>query len=179
MPKHTIMVKKHNDVRIEKTAADPILPGMILQINADDTVSPWSHDFKPPVLLVAIEDDNWGKDMSYEYKVGTRVQCWFPGKGDIFYAVVKDGAVLHHGDGVKAYNTVGGGQAVNGLPAGGTDGQVLTKDGSDPYKTRWETIAVLTQALYDALTNTTYPANGSNPFVTTKEFQEVTGWEGL
>ena len=131
--KNTIKLKNYSDVNEEHTAGGTIYPGMLLLMSAADTVIAHNDDAPANCApLFAVEDELQGKGIDDSYVTGDPVQCWIPGRGDIVYAILKDGENVAVGaflesDGsgyLQAY-TSGAvvGQALEALDLSGSSGE--------------------------------------------------------
>ena len=103
MTYNTIKIKKYSDIIEEyKSTAVEITPGMFLELASATTVQAHSGAGGNILQMVALEDELQGKDIEDNYAVSTRVQCWIPGRGDIVYALLKDGETIVAGDFVES-----------------------------------------------------------------------------
>jgi hypothetical protein len=93
MAKNTIKVKKYSDVIEEYTStAATITPGSFLELDSAGLVKKHATaggNVIPP--MVALEDELWGRGIDDAYAVSSKIQVWIPYRGDIVYALLKDG----------------------------------------------------------------------------------------
>jgi hypothetical protein len=103
MSYNTIKIKKYSDIIEEyKSTAVEITPGMFLELASATTVQAHSGAGENILQMVALEDELQGKEIDDNYAVSTRIQCWIPGRGDIVYALLKDGEKIAVGDFVES-----------------------------------------------------------------------------
>ena len=103
MSYRTIKIKKYSDIIEEYTAtAVEIKPGMFLEMASATTVQAHSTAGGNILPMVALEDELQGKGIDDNYDASTKVQCWIPGRGDIVYALLKDGETVTAGDFVES-----------------------------------------------------------------------------
>ena len=99
--KHTIKIKKWNDVIEEYTAASAnIRPGNLLVLNAAGNVDRHGDGTgqKAVLSMFALEDELQGRGIDDRYANGSPVQVWFPGRGDVVYALIADEEEIAIGD---------------------------------------------------------------------------------
>lgn len=95
---NTIKIKKYSDVIEEYEAKSAITPGMVLQLNSDDTVQKHSTSGGNAVPYVALEDELQGKGINDNYAAADKVQVWVPNRGDIAYLLLADEQTIAIGD---------------------------------------------------------------------------------
>ena len=89
----TIKLTKYADVIAEYTAtAVAILPGKLLELTSSGTVQVHSSAGGNAIAMFALENELEGKGVDTNIAASGKVQCWFPGRGDIVNAVVADGS---------------------------------------------------------------------------------------
>lgn len=99
MAKNTIKVKNYSDVMLEfKATAYTITPGHLVQITSGSLVQKHADAAKNVFPLFAVEDELQGKSIDDAYAASTPVQVWVPGRGDIVYALLKNGENVVIGD---------------------------------------------------------------------------------
>lgn len=104
---HTIKLKNYSDIFEEYTAAAAITPGMILQLNAANTVQAAATADGNVFPLFAVEDILQGKGIDDAYVSGDKVQVWVAGRGDIVNALLADGESVVIGDWLSVSATAG------------------------------------------------------------------------
>lgn len=104
---HTIKLKNYSDIFEEYTAAAAITPGMILQLNAANTVQAAATADGNVFPLFAVEDILQGKGIDDAYVSGDKVQVWVAGRGDIVNALLADGENVVIGDWLSVSATAG------------------------------------------------------------------------
>ncbi len=98
MAYNTIKIKKHSDVVEEYVASATITPGMLLELGSDGKVKPHSQAGKTCEKMFALEDELQGKGIDDDYKIGDKVQCWIPGRGDVVYAIQDTSEIVTIGE---------------------------------------------------------------------------------
>jgi hypothetical protein len=83
---------------VASTSGNSIYPGMLVQLNSDNTVQPHSSVNKFAYPMFALEDAMQGNGIDTVYVAGNQVQLWIPTRGDIVYALVLDNEVINVGD---------------------------------------------------------------------------------
>ena len=99
MAYNKIILKNYSDVFMEYVAGSTIIPGQLLLLDTDGTVK--AHDDDVPAAftpLVAIEDALQGREIDDVFVAGDPVRCWIPGRGDVAYLILEDGAHVAIGD---------------------------------------------------------------------------------
>jgi hypothetical protein len=100
MAKNTIKVKKYSDVIEEYTAtAVAITPGYLLELTSAGLVQAHSSaggNVAPPMF--ALEDELQGNGITDNITASAKVQVWIPYRGDMVYALLKDGENVAIGD---------------------------------------------------------------------------------
>lgn len=94
MASNTIKLKNYLNIFEEYTASGTIIPGMLLNFSAANTVRAHNDDAPANACLpmFALEDALQGKDIDDAYADGDRVNVWIPTRGDEVYAILEDGA---------------------------------------------------------------------------------------
>lgn len=95
---HTIKIKKYSDVIEEFTAAAALSPGMLIELTSAGTVQKHNNDGGNVLPMFALEDELQGGGITTAYAANAQVQCWIPYRGDIVYAILKDGQNVAIGD---------------------------------------------------------------------------------
>jgi len=108
MTPKTIKIKKYSDVIEEYTAtAVAITPGMLLEMASATTVQAHSTAEGNALPMFALEDELQGKEITDNYAVSSKIQCWIPYRGDIVYAIIEDGTDIAVGDFLESSDTPG------------------------------------------------------------------------
>jgi len=103
MAYNTIKLKKYSDVIEEFEANAAITPGMVVELMSTEKVrkhATASGNVIP--VMVALEDELQGNGINDDYAAGDVVQVWIPGKGDQFYALLKDEETIVIGDALES-----------------------------------------------------------------------------
>lgn len=103
--KNTIKVTKYSDIQFEKVAHEALFPGHLIQFRSTDgEIQKHSTSSSQDVLpiMFAIEDELQGRGINTTYAEDDIVQCWIPGRGDIVYAILKDGQDIDIGDALES-----------------------------------------------------------------------------
>lgn len=87
----TIKLKSYNDIRNEYPAGAETLPGSLLQLNADGTVSPNTTAGDKAPALFALEDELQGRTTRTAYESGDLVFTWYVNPGEEVLALVDSG----------------------------------------------------------------------------------------
>lgn len=95
---NTIKLKKYSDIIEEYEAAAAITPGMLLEVTSAGKVQKHSGAGKTVAMLIALEDELQGKEITDAYVAGDQVQCWVAGRGDVAYLRLQDGQSVVIGD---------------------------------------------------------------------------------
>lgn len=91
MAKNTIILKDYLHVRDEKIADAALYPGMLLELDSDDEVSPHSVEGGNALpIMFAVENELEGEGIDDQYAAGDKVFVWIPQRGDEVYAILKD-----------------------------------------------------------------------------------------
>lgn len=99
MAYNTIKVKKYSDIIEEYTAtAVAITPGYLLEITSAGLVQAHATAQGNVLPMFALEDELQGNPITTNYAASAKIQCWIPGRGDIVYALLKDGETVVIGD---------------------------------------------------------------------------------
>lgn len=93
MASNTIKLKNYLNIFEEYTASGTIIPGMLLNFSAANTVRAHNDDAPAQGCLpmFALEDALQGKGIDDEYVSGDPVNVWVPTRGDEVYAILEDG----------------------------------------------------------------------------------------
>jgi len=91
MAKNTIKVKNYASVREEMVAVGAITPGHLVEIDSAGEVQVHSTAGGNVLPMFALEDELQGKKITDAYVADDKVQVWIPGRGDVVYALLKDG----------------------------------------------------------------------------------------
>src|SRR5690625_4013799 len=86
----TIKLKKYTDIINEYPAGSETLPGALLQLNANNTVSPNSEAGDPAPALFALENELQGRTTRDSYSEGDTVFTWHVQPGEEVLALVDD-----------------------------------------------------------------------------------------
>ena len=108
MAYQTIKLTKHSDNIIERDAHAAIIPGALVELNADDEVL--SHDTEggnAVPIMFALENTLEGKGIDDDYAAGAKVQVWIPNRGDIVYALIADEETCGIGEFLESSGTGG------------------------------------------------------------------------
>jgi len=117
--KRTIKVKKYQDIIEELPAGGAILPGSLVDLQADGTVDANAAAGAIIPVSVALEDELQGKSTRDSYASGDPVQVWHVQPGEVFLAVVDAAFSPAIGDVLEASATTGQLQAITtGHPIG-------------------------------------------------------------
>lgn len=95
---NTIKVKKYSNVIVEYVAEGIITPGHLLELTSVGKVQAHTGAGHNIIPLFAIEDELQGNGIDDNYSTGDQVQSWIPYRGDIVYALLKDGQDVSIGD---------------------------------------------------------------------------------
>jgi hypothetical protein len=95
---NTVKIKKYGDHIEEIAAGGTITPGMLIAEGSAGTVAVHSTAGGNAIPMFALEDELQGKDITDAYASGSKVQCWYPYRGDQVYALLKDGETIVVGD---------------------------------------------------------------------------------
>lgn len=100
MASNTIKLKNYLNIFEEYTASGTIIPGMLLNFSAANTVRAHNDDAPAQGCLpmFALEDALQGKGIDDEYVSGDPVNVWVPTRGDEVYAILEDGQNIAVGD---------------------------------------------------------------------------------
>lgn len=98
MAKKTIKLKDYLHVVDEYTAAAAITPGMLVELTSDGEVQAHSSAAGAAEKMFATEDQFQGKTIADAYAADDLVQCWFPQRGDVVYALLANGEDASIGD---------------------------------------------------------------------------------
>lgn len=98
MSYNTIKVKKYSDIIEEYTAAAAITPGQLIELTSAGKVQKHSNAGQNAIPMFALEDALQGKGITDNYAADDQVQVWVAGRGDIVYALLKDGENVAIGD---------------------------------------------------------------------------------
>lgn len=120
MAYNTIKIKNYSDVNEEFVAAAAITPGHLVEVASTGKAQVHSTADGNVIPMFACEDELQGKGITDAYAANDQVQVWVPGRGDIAYALLKDGetAVIGSfltsaGDGtLKVYDAIGSAGAI-------------------------------------------------------------------
>ena len=102
MSYNTIKIKNYSDIMEEYVAAAAITPGMFVELASATTVQAHSSAGGNCLPMIAVEDELQGKEITEAYAAAAQVQCWLPGRGDIVYAMLKNGENVVVGDFVES-----------------------------------------------------------------------------
>ena len=100
MSKATIKLKDYSQINEELTvrAANTITPGMLVSLHTDGTAQPHGTASGNALAMFAVEDELQGKSIDETYAAASPCQVWVPRRGDIVYAILKDGNDVAIGD---------------------------------------------------------------------------------
>ena len=98
MLKNTIKLKKYSDVIEEFEANAAITPGMLIEVMSTNKVRAHASAGRECLPMFALEDELQGKGIDENYAAADRVLCWIPNRGDVVYALLKDGENIAIGD---------------------------------------------------------------------------------
>lgn len=99
MAKKTIKLINHSDSFFERVAAAAITPGMLIERTSADKVQAHSGAGQNVVpITFALEDELQGNGIDTAYAAADQVFCWSPARGDVVYAILKDGENVAIGD---------------------------------------------------------------------------------
>ena len=98
MSYNTVKVKKYSDIVEEYTAAAAITPGMLLELTSASKVQKHSTAGGNMIPMFALEDELQGNGIDDAYAADDQVQVWVAGRGDMVYALLKDGEDVSVGD---------------------------------------------------------------------------------
>lgn len=130
MAKHTIKVKKYSDVIEEYTStAVEITPGALIELTSAGLVQACNNTTGPTLPMFALEDELQGNGIDINYAVSVKVQCWIPGRGDMVYALLKNGENIAIGDWVESAGD-GSVQKFTSRPALGVAVEAVDDSGS-------------------------------------------------
>lgn len=100
---NTIKIKKYSDVIEEFVANATITPGMLVQIMSTGKVRAHASAGQNALpIMFALEDELQGKGIDDDYSALDRVQVWVPGRGDVVYALLKNGENVAIGDALES-----------------------------------------------------------------------------
>jgi hypothetical protein len=102
MKYNTIKLKNYLHIREEYTAAEAILPGMLVELNSSGTLQKHSGAGQTALPMFAIEDALQGKAIDEAYAASDKVQVWVPTRGDIVYGLLADEETVVIGDFVES-----------------------------------------------------------------------------
>ena len=95
---NTIKLKNHIDVNEEYTAAGAITPGHLCTLDSNGKVIVHAVSGGPVLIMFATEDELQGGAIDTAYASTNKVNCWFPTRGDVVYALLLDGENVAIGD---------------------------------------------------------------------------------
>lgn len=98
MIKRTIRLKNYSNVIEELVANAAITPGHLLQVLSTGKVQKHANAGLNALPMFALEDELQGKGIDEAYAANDPVQCWIPQRGDVVYALLKDGENIVIGD---------------------------------------------------------------------------------
>lgn len=98
MNKNTIILKNYLNVREEFVANAAITPGHLIEVMSTGKVRKHASAGQNALIMFALEDELQGKGIDDDYAADAMVQCWIPQRGDIVYALLKDGQNIAIGD---------------------------------------------------------------------------------
>jgi len=98
MAYNTIKIKKYSDVIEELEAAAAFYPGHLVELTSSGTVQKHSTSVGTVLPMFALEDELQGNGIDDAYAAGDKAQIWIPYRGDIVYAVLRDGESVEIGD---------------------------------------------------------------------------------
>lgn len=98
MIKRTIILKNYLNVREELVANAAITPGHLIEVMSTGKVRKHASAGQNVLPMFALEDELQGKGIDEAYAAADPVQCWIPQRGDIVYALLKDGENIAIGD---------------------------------------------------------------------------------
>ena len=136
--RHTVKLKKYQDINIEKVAAAAITPGHLVELTSANKVQAHSGDGVGAFpKMFALEDELQGKEIDDAYAADDPVQVWVCQPGEVVYALLKNGetAVVGSpldsaGDGTLAVTTTASavivGIALEALDLSGSSGEETT-----------------------------------------------------
>lgn len=105
MLKNTIKLKKYSDVIEEMVANAAITPGMLIEVMSTGKVRAHASAGLNALPMFALEDELQGKGIDDAYAAADQVQCWIPTRGDVVYALLKDGENIAIGDFLESAGT--------------------------------------------------------------------------
>jgi len=87
---NVIRLKAYSNNIAEYTAAEPILPGMLIELDSTGKVKKHATAGGNASPMFALFDAFQGKDINDAYATGDKVQCWTPYPGDEVNALLED-----------------------------------------------------------------------------------------
>jgi len=99
MAYNTIRIQARiSNIQREREAASAITPGELLEVTSAGKYQAHSTADGPAMPIFALENELNGDDIDTDYASGTRVQGWYPARGDEVYAILADGQNVSIGD---------------------------------------------------------------------------------
>jgi hypothetical protein len=90
--RHTVKLKKYQDINIERLAVAAITPGHLVELTSANKVQKHataSGNATPKMF--ALEDELQGKEIDDAYSTDNPVQVWVCQPGEVVYALLKNG----------------------------------------------------------------------------------------
>lgn len=98
MAKNTIKIKKYSDVVEELVANAIITPGHLVEVMSTGKARVHATAGGNALPMFALEDEMQGNGIDTDYAADAPVQVWIPYRGDMVYALLKDGQNVAVGD---------------------------------------------------------------------------------
>lgn len=98
MSKKTIKIKKYSDVIEELVANAAITPGHLVEVMSTGKVRVHASAGGNALPMFALEDELQGRGITTAFAADEPVQVWVPYRGDMVYAILKDGEDVAVGD---------------------------------------------------------------------------------
>lgn len=98
MSKKTIKIKKYSDVIEELVANAAITPGHLVEVMSTGKVRRHASAGGNTLPMFALEDEMQGRGITTAFAEDEPVQVWIPYRGDMVYAILKDGEDVDVGD---------------------------------------------------------------------------------
>jgi hypothetical protein len=99
---NTIKVKDYTKINEEFTAAAAITPGMLVEETSAGKVQAHSTAAGAAQLMIALEDELQGDEISDAYSSGDPVQVWVPRRGDMANMILASGEDVSIGDALES-----------------------------------------------------------------------------
>lgn len=101
MAKNTIKLKNYMPTPVMNeyvATAATITPGHLVQIESTGKIQKHGNANQFALPMFAVEDELQGRGIDTVYDASSRVQVWTPQRGDVVYALLKDGENVAIGD---------------------------------------------------------------------------------